>query len=146
MKKYLQSTLKYLNNHFWNRNWSLWRELGITTNSGVLTKMSSLLYKVQFSIIIFKILFSFSYFQKKKFCWHDITEICWIWDAIDRRSLINVSNTFEELPNSNSFFFHILLFIFNIQLSVLLLFLCTEKVAPIFQGFHVNTKILQILI
>ena len=26
------------------------------------------------------------------------------------------------------------------------LFLCTEKVAPIFQGFHVNTKILEILI
>ena len=31
-------------------------------------------------------------------------------------------------------------------LYILLLFLCTEKVAPIFQGFHVNTKILEILI
>ena len=31
-------------------------------------------------------------------------------------------------------------------LYILLLFLCTEKVAPIFQGFHVNTKIVEILI
>ena len=121
----------------WTRNYY---QLG-SSNQNVLVVVQSSIqhHHIQNPFFIF-------IFSKKKFCWHDITEICWIWDAIDRRSLINVSNTFEELPNSNSFFFHILFFIFKIQLSVLLLFLCTEKVAPIFQGFHVNTKILEILI
>ena len=66
-----------------------------------------------------------------------------------RRSLINVSNTFEELPNSNKFFLpYFTLYFQNSTVCkyILLLFLCTEKVAPIFQGFHVNTKILEILI
>ena len=122
----------------WTRNYY---QLG-SSNQNVLVVVQSSIqhHHIQNPFFIF-------IFSKKKFCWHDITEICWIWDAIDRRSLINVSNTFEELPNPNIFssIFYSLFSKFNC-LYILLLFLCTEKVAPIFQGFHVNTKILEILI